>query len=154
MKIFETNEEIVDMVNEAFDNANLSNYGLGLKVLSVTKAKDVLKISKASVTTNFLTNQKVDLTLFVYEEAFERLDEAAKRMLIEMVLSNVSFDIDKEKIVVETNPFAQVFAMRTKYGDAFMNALELSYIVIKQIEEEQAEKKQAEKEAKAAKKNK
>lgn len=147
-KIFDTSEEIVEMVDEIFNEAGLANYGIGLKVLSLTKARDVVKISRASATTNYLTKNKVDITLFIYEEAFNRLDEAGQRMLIEMVLSNVSYDIEKDKLNVETNPFVQVFQMHKKYGEAFLNKLELSYMIVQQIEEEKKAQKEAEKENK------
>ena len=147
-KIFDTSEEIVEMVNEIFDNIGLSNYGLGLKVLSLTKARDIVKVSRASATTNYLTKNKVDLTLFIYEEAFDRLTDVGKRMLIEMALSNISYDIEKDKLNVETNPFIQVFQMHKKYGIDFLNNLELSYIIIQQIDEEKKAQKEAEKEAK------
>jgi len=147
-KIFETAENIVEMVEEIFTNAGLSNYGLGLKVLSLTKARDVVKISRASATTNYLTKNKVDLTLFIYEEAFEKLPETSQRMLIDMVLSNVSYDIEKDKLNVETNPYMQIFQMTKKYGEEFLHTLESSYFIIRQIEEEKKEQKEMEKQNK------
>lgn len=69
-----------------------------------------------------------------------------------MALSNVSYDSEKDKIMVETNPFVQVFNMRRKYGEPFLNSLEYSYATIQQIEEENAEKKRQEKELKKGKK--
>lgn len=153
MKFIETDEEIVNMIEEAFGNAHLDNLGLGLRVLSVDKAKDVLKVSKASATTNYLTNYKVDLTVFVYQEAFNRLDEKTQRLLVEMMMTNVSYDLEKEKLNIDSNPFNQIFGMSKKYGnEVILNALELSYLVIKQIEEEYEEKKRMAKEAKASKK--
>ena len=141
-KIIETSKDIVDLVDSIFERDGLSNYGIGLKVLSLTKARDVVKIARASATTNYLTSNKVDLTLFVYEEAFDRLTPNAQKMIIEMVLSNVSYDIEKDKLIVETNPFQQVFQMYKKYGEDFMNNLELSYMIIKQIEDEKKEEKE------------
>jgi len=140
-KIFETREEIIEMVADAFDKAGLTNYGLNLRVMSLTKAKDVIKVTKANATTEFLTKKDSIIQVFIYEAAFDRLDDNAKRLLIEMALTNVSVDIEKGKVNIETNPFVQVFNMARKYGNGFLNTLEYSYAAIKQIEEEaEAEK--------------
>jgi len=147
-KIFETAENIVDMVEEVFVSAGLSNYGLGLKVLSLTKARDVVKISRASATTNYLTKNKVDLTLFIYEEAFEKLPVETQRILIEMVLSNVAYDTEKDRLNVEKNPYVQIFQMYKKYGKQFLDGLELSYEIVRQIEEAKKKEKEEEKENK------
>ena len=83
--------------------------------------------------------------MFIYEEAFEKLDDKAQKMLIDMALSNVSYDTEKDKLVVETNPYASVFQMNKKYGEDFLKSLELSYFIIKDIEEEKKRQKEEEK---------
>ena len=93
-KIFETDQEIVEMVNKAFDDAELTNYGLNLKVLSLSKAKDVIKVNKASATTEFLAKKDSMITVFIYEAAFDRLDLDSKKMLIDMAISNVSVNLE------------------------------------------------------------
>ena len=131
----------------------MANYGITLKTISVTKAKEVFKISKASATTEFIAKKEGMIQLFVYEEAFDRLTDVAREMLIEMALSNVAYDSEKDKLIVESNPFTQVFAMRHKYGNVILDNLELASMIISQIEEEERERKQAEREAKKTKKN-
>lgn len=147
-KIFTSSDYVVEMVEKEFNNIGLANYGLNLKVMSLTKAKDVIKVSKASATTEFLANKDGMIQVFVYEEAFERLDEKAQKMLIEMALSNITYDTEKDKLNVETNPFIQVFNMRRKYGDDFLNSFEYSYAAIQQITEEEKARKEAAKEEK------
>ena len=93
------------------------------------------------------------IQLFIYEEVFDRLTDAVKDMLIEMALSNVSYDSEKDKLNVDTNPFNQIFSMRRKYGNVILDNLELASMLILQVEEEEKERKQAEREAKKAKKN-
>lgn len=152
-KIFTTSDDVLEIVDKKFKETSLNEYGVTLKVMSVTKAKEIFKISKASATTEFIAKKDGMVQLFIYEAAFDRLPDDAKEMLIEMVLSNVSYDTDKDKILVETNPFKQVFAMRKKYGNVILDKMELSSLIIEEIEEEEKEKKIAEREAKKAKKN-
>lgn len=149
-KIFETSEDIVEMINDKFEETGLAAIGINLKVLSVSKQKEILKIQKTSPTTAFLT--KKDLQIMVYEPAFDRLSTEMQERLIETLLSNVWFDSEKDKLNIETNPFVQIFNMRKKYPN-IVDYLEAAYLVIKQLEDEEKERKQAEKEAKKASKS-
>lgn len=152
-KYFTTSDDIAEIVNRKFQETGLSGYGVNLKTLSVKKAKEVIKISKASAATEFIVKKDDMVQLFIYEEVFDRLPDEVKDMLIEMALSNVSYDVDKDKLNVDTNPFNQIFSMRKKYGNIILDNLELASMLILQVEEEEKERKQAEREAKKAKKN-
>lgn len=147
-KIFATSEDVSEMIENKFKETGLNEYGVTLKIMSVTKAKEVIKVSKASATTEFIAKKDGMVQVFVYEAAFERMTDEAKNMLVEMALSNISYDTEKDKIIVETNPFKQIFAMRRKYGDVIVDNLEISSTIIEEIEEEEKERKIAEREAK------
>lgn len=151
-KIFKTSEDIENLVRSQFAETGLESYGLNLEVMSLSKAKDIIKVSKASATTEFLTKSEGVITLFVYEKALERLNIESQNKIIEMALSNVSYDSEKDKINIDTQPFNQVFRMRQKYGDAFLNCLESAYYAISQIELEEKEAKEFEKSQKKNKK--
>ena len=152
-KIFETSDDIVEVVKSEFNKTGLESYGVHLKVMSLPKAKDVIKVCRANATTEHLTKTNDLITIFIYEAAFDRLPDDAKEMLTEMALSGVSFDSDKDKIILDTNPIHLILNMRRKYGDDILNKIELATLVIEEIEEEEKERKEAEKEAKKAKKN-
>lgn len=152
-KYFTTSEDIAEIVNRKFQETGLSGYGVNLKTLSVKKAKEVVKVSKASAATEFIAKKDDMIQLFIYEEVFDRLPDEVKDMLIEMALSNVSYDVDKDKLNVDSNPFNQIFSMRKKYGNVILDNLELASMLILQVEEEEKERKQAERDAKKAKKN-
>lgn len=152
-KIFNTCEDITKLIDDQFNETGLSGYGVSLKIMSVTKSKDIIKLTKASATTEYLTNKDSLVQIFVYEEAFERLSIEAQKMLIEMVLSNVAYDSEKDKLIVDSNPYNMLFRLRKKYGEIIMDNLELASIVMTEIEEEEKARKEAEREAKKAKKN-
>ena len=50
-KIFQTSDDIVELAEDVFDSTGLPQVGINLKVMSVTKSKDVLKVTKANATT-------------------------------------------------------------------------------------------------------
>ena len=148
-KIFETNEDLLNLFMSKYDETGLLALGINLKVLSTTKQKEMIKVSRTSATTAFLTHQ--DLQVVVFEEAFERLPIDMQERLIETSLSNVWFDSEKDKLNVETNPFVQIFNMRKKYPN-IVDDIEAAYLTIKQMEDEEKEQKAAAREAKRAEK--
>lgn len=146
-KFFETSQDIAELVQSKWENTGLAQMGIELKLISVTKAKNVLKASKAGATINYLT--KKDAFLIIYEEAFDRLSDEYKERILEGALSNISYDTDKDKLNVETDIAKELFRMRRKYEN-YVDIMETSYLVINQIEEEEKERKEAEKAQKAA----
>ena len=146
-KFFETSQDIAELIQEKWEDTGLAQMGIELKLISVTKAKNVLKASKAGATINYLT--KKDAFLIIYEEAFDRLSDEYKERILEGALSNISYDTDKDKLNVETDIAKELFRMRRKYEN-YVDIMEASYLVINQIEEEEKERKEAEKAQKAA----
>lgn len=150
-KLFETSKDIADLARDKFEETGLPQMGINLKVLSTPKAKTVLKAQRVNATTHFLTQK--DVILLIYEEAFDRLPDEAKNILMEGALSNISYDTEKDKLNVEVDPAREIFRMRHKYTD-YVDILETSYIVVEQIEDEERRRKEEERLAKKEKKNK
>ena len=148
-KFFETSEDIRDLVLTKFEETGLSQMGIELKLISVTKNKNVLKASKAGATVQYLT--KKDAFLIIYEEALDRLSDEYKEKLIEGALSNISYDTEKDKLIVESDIAKEIFRMRKKYAN-YTDILETSYAVISEIEEEEKQRKEEEKATRAAEK--
>ena len=145
-KFFETSADIAELAQEKFEDTALATLGVNLKVMSVTKAKNVLKASKAGATIQYLTNK--DVFLVVYEEAFDRLSDEMKGKLMEGAISNISYDTEKDKLNVEGDIAKEIFRMRRKYEN-YVDIMETSYIVIEQIEDEEKRRKEEEKLKKA-----
>lgn len=149
-KIFETDKSIVDLAETVYSETGLDKMGFSLKVMSVTKSKDLLKISKANATTEFLVNDTDIITLYVYEDAFDRLSDDYMRVLMEGVLSNVYYDTEKEKLIIDNTRYGEFIRMRRKYP-RYGDIIETSVAVMEEIEEEEKQRKEAEKAAKGKK---
>ena len=152
-KLFETSADIVELAQSKFEDTGLAQMGINLKVMSITKAKNVLKTTKAGATIQYLTSK--DVFLVVYEEAFDRLSQEMQEKLMEGAISNISYDTEKDRLLVETDIAKELFRMRRKYEN-YVDIMEASYAVIEQIEDEEKRRKEEEKlkkaEEKAAKK--
>ena len=146
-KFFETSQDVAELVQSKWEDTGLAQMGIELKLLSVTKAKNVLKASKAGATVNYLTRK--DAFLVIYEEAFDRLSDEFKEKLIEGCLSNISYDTEHDKLNVETDIAKEMFRMRRKYEN-YVDVMEASYLTIEQIEDEERQKKEEDKARKAA----
>lgn len=145
-KLFETSKDIAELAQDKFEDTGLAQMGINLKVVSTPKAKTVLKLTRANATTHFLTQK--DVILLIYEEAFDRLPDAAKNVLMEGALSNVSYDTDKDRLNVDNDIAREIFRMRRKYDD-YVDMLETAYMLIEQIEDEERRRKEEEKLKKA-----
>ena len=154
-KFFETSADIAELCQSKWEETGLAQMGIELKLLSVTKAKNVLKATKAGATINYLT--KKDAFLIIYEEAFDRLSDEYQEKLLEGALSNISYDTEKDKLNVEGDIAKEIFRMRRAYAN-YTDIMEASYAVIEEIEDEERRRKEEEKLKKAeerlAKKNK
>jgi hypothetical protein len=145
-KFFETSEDIAELAQSKFEETGLPQMGIDLKVISVTKSKNVLKATKAGATIHYLT--KKDAILVIYEEAFDRLTDEYKEKLMEGALSNISYDTERDKLNVEGDIAKEIFRMRRKF-DNYTDIMEASYIVIEEIEDEERRRKEEEKLKKA-----
>lgn len=139
-KIFETSEEIVKLAHEKFEETGLSQLGINLKVMSLTKSKDMLKVCRASATTEFLTKKSDVITLFVYESAFEYMTDEDKAKLMEGALSNISYDMNKEKLNVDNTKYGEFIRMRRKYKE-YGDIIEAAQFAMEQAEEAAKEEK-------------
>jgi len=152
-KLFKTSEDIVELAESKFEETGLSMVGINFKVISTTKASDVVKVSKANATTEFLTKSGDMITMFVYEDAFDRLSDEYKEKLMEGALSNVSYDSEKDKLMVDNSRYGELIRMRRKYED-YGDIVETSVMMIEQIATEEKEKKEQEKALKKLNKGK
>jgi hypothetical protein len=145
-KFFETSADIAELAQAKFEETGLPQMGIDLKVISVTKSKNVLKATKAGATIQYLT--KKDAILVIYEEAFDRLSDEYKEKLMEGAISNISYDTEKDKLNVDGDIAKELFRMRRKYEN-YVDVMEASYIVIEEIEDEERRRKEEEKLKKA-----
>ena len=150
-KLFNTSQDIKDLAQSKWEETGLAQMGINLKCISTPKAKTILKVQRANATTNFLTKNDVILTIF--EEAFDRLTDEHKNVLMEGAISNIAYDSEKDKLNVEGDFAKEIFRMRRKY-DNYVDIAEESYIIIETIEDEERRRKEEERLAKKEKRQK
>lgn len=151
-KFFETSQDIVDLINDKLEAVGLSQLGINFNVISTRKAKDILSIARMSGLAEYILKRYDNVTIVVYEEAFDRLSDEYKDRLVEGIISNVTYDFEKDNIVIDNSRYGEFIRMRRKYPN-YGDIVEASVMTIEQIQDEEKQKKEDEKEAKKARRN-
>lgn len=152
MKHFELTEENQQLFIDLFDETGLNNY-MQLKLIGIAKSREVIKVAKPNDVAKYVGHLPDDMvTIIVYEEAFDRLDEKNKKLLIRDALNMITYDSEKDKISIGVPQIVVTVGGRQKYGDDLINASEMGVLAIQQIEDEKQQAKEEEKARKAAEK--
>ena len=144
--------DIEKLVQDVATEMGLVQMGVEFQSLNTKKAKEVVKISKASEVTEILSDKENLVVVIVYEEAFDRVEEKDRWMWIRMALDCVSYDMEKDKISLNTPIVAVPLGYYQKDGNLAVQKAELAPLTIQQIQDEEKEKKAAEKALRKSKK--
>jgi hypothetical protein len=126
-----------------------------IKPISLLKTNNEIgQILKAGELTTLFTGNPDIICVALYEEAFKRVDDETQNMWIETLMSQLSYDFEKDKIVITKPEINIPIGVYRKYGNTAAQKLEAALLVIDQIKEEEDAAKAAAKEAKKAAKKK
>lgn len=148
-KFSQASEDIVKIVDEVAEELGLNHF-LDFETLCVAKAKDVVSVSKASSVVEYLSKRDDLILVFVYEKAFDLVEEKDKYMWIRLALEQVSYDTEKDKVNIGCPSITVPVGCYEKYKNVAVESALLAQYTISQIKDKEAE----EKAQKAAKKNK
>lgn len=149
----EIDKDIAEMVSEYAENANLPQLGVNIKPLAVVrKTKEMVKVAKAAEVTELFAGEQDIVFLYIYEDAFMKLDEATQRILIEAAIATISVKPETGDIVITPPELHVPLGIWKKYGDQGVNRMEAAYYAIHQLEEMEREEKERAKAEKAQKK--
>ena len=152
MKHFELSEENEQLFSDLFSETGYDNY-MQLKLNGTAKSKEVIKLARPNDVAKYVGHLPDDVvTIIVYEEAFDRLDEKNKKLLVKDALAMIQYDSEKDKISIGVPQIVVTVGGRQMFGDELINAAEMAVLAIQQIEDEKQELKEAEKARKAAEK--
>jgi len=152
MKTFDLTEENQNLFNDLFEETGYHNY-MQLRLIGVAKSKEVITVNRPNAIAKHVGHLPDDVvTILVYEDAFDRLDDKSKKLLIKDAFNLIAYDDEKDKIAIGAPMITVTVAGRQKWGEDLINSAEFAVAAIAQIEEEKKEAKEAEKARKAAEK--
>lgn len=141
-KYSEASEQIEKLVNDIANELNLINFGVDFQPLCVTKAKEVCKVVKANELAEYASKREDLVFVICHEEAFDMVDEKTQYMWLRTEMDKVSYDVEKDKLVIGCPQISIPVGMYEKYKGAVVDAALLGQYTIAQIEDKRKEEKQ------------
>ena len=145
-KYSKASEDIEKLVNDISNELGLINYGIDFEPLFVKKAKEVCKIVKANELAEYASKREDLIFVLCYEDAFDLVDEKTKYMWLRMEMDKVSYDTEKDKMILGCPQITVPVGFYEKYKGAAVETALLGQYTIAQIEEkkkEEAEQRKA-----------
>ena len=121
-KFFELTDENQTLVNDVFQDTGMHNY-MNLKMVGVSKAKELIKVSKANPLAEYVGKCPDTIVCAIYEDAFDRLDEKTKRLLLTDAFGVVSLVAMSPLITIEALGLIAIIKDKIKSKKAIKQAL-------------------------------
>jgi hypothetical protein len=121
---------------------HITDWGINVEAIRLKKSKkEVGTVLKANDLVTLFTGDESLVAVALYEEALNRMDSQNQDLVIRSLLSQISYDADKDKIVI-TKPELQIsLGMYRQFGDLAVKSAELQLLTLAQIAEEEKERK-------------
>lgn len=135
-------EDLEKKVKTFAREMHITDWGINVEAIRLKKSKkEIGCVLKANDLVSLFTGDESLVAVALYEEAFMRVDEQTQDMWIRSLLNQISYDGEKDKIII-TKPELQVsLGIYREYGKVAVDKAELQLITLAQIEEEEKERK-------------
>lgn len=137
-------EDTQELFNQKILDAGLNRY-MTVTVLATNQSKKIYDVTKANEITKFRTGD--DVYIFVNELIFEQLPQEQQQIVAEEAIAEISFDTEKDKIVITKPTFTAHDSVIAKHTYDVIKVVRESVksLYQKRKEEEDASKAQTEK---------
>lgn len=139
-KPYKLNEGLEDKIREIASEMGIENH-IHILPVGTGKSKQLIKVSKTSAITEYVQKKTDSVTISVYDQALERLDENQQELIIRDAMNQIHYDFDKDKITIGCPSITVSVDGRMKYGEELLNACECAVHVMMEIEEEEKQRK-------------
>lgn len=143
-KISKASDDVINLVQKIVDDMGMTLY-VHFFALNIRGQKELVKISKASATTEYFSKTVDSIIVYVNEEIYDMLEERQRYILIANALYGVNYDGEKDVLNVTQPELSISVAGYQQYGSELVNASEAVQLALQQIKEkkdaEKAEKK-------------
>lgn len=143
-KITKASDDVIDAVQKVVDSMGLFNYA-NFFVLNITGQKQLVKVGKASATTEYFSKSSDSVIVYINEELYGMLEPIQREMLIANALYGVNYDTERDKLNVVQPELGISLPAYRKYGVELMNAAEAVQLALQQIKEKEDERKASKK---------
>lgn len=156
-KIRNASEEYVQLVKNVANSTECGQIGkyVEINVFDMESSKkDVIKVKKTSLPMEVKLEGEDMIDVYIYEKAFDMVEDKTKNFWIENALSQVSYDIEKSKVIIGKEPTITLTeGILDKYKNTAIQELRLAALTIQQIIDKEKQEKEERKAKKKGNKN-
>ena len=135
-------EDLKQLVEEAVAKTNLESIGVRVEPIRLNKSKGVFgEVIKGNDLLKLFTNGDDVVAIALFEDVFDRLEISMQKLLIESLVSQISYDLEKDKLVITKPELNITRGMYQNYGAEIVNAHEIALLEIMSINEEKSNNK-------------
>jgi len=144
--LIEASEDYVALVKTVADDCGIGKY-VEMKVFNMLKSsKEVIKVKKTSEPMEVALDGEDMIDVYIYEKAFDLVDEQTQKFWIENALCQVAYDIEKGKLIIGAEPKITLpLGIYDKYKDIAVQKLQLAALTLQQIKDKEKEEKESKK---------
>ena len=143
------NEDLEKKVKDMSIEMGIKSMGINVEACGLKKSKkEIGVVLKGNDMVERLTNDPSLVLVALYEKAFERVDAQTQDIWIRGLLSQISYDDDKDRIMINKPELNINLGMYRKFGEIAMKKAELALITIQQVNDEEKEAKSLKKQKK------
>ncbi len=146
-KITKASDDVTNAIQGVVDKMGLTLYARFF-ALNITGQKQLVKVTKASPTTEYFSNTSDSIIVYVNEEIYDMLEPKQRDMLIANALYGVDYDDEKDKLNVNQPELGISVQGYQQYGSELVNAAEAVQLALQQLKERKEEEKNAKKKKK------
>jgi hypothetical protein len=129
-------EDTQSLFNKVIETTGLNNY-MNINVLADNKAKDIFKVNKSSELLKYRTGD--DVNIILNESIFDKLTNEQKRIVVEEAIAYISFDTEKDKVVITKPDFIAHSGILRKHTFNTVEVVRESVKTLYQAQEQEEE---------------
>ena len=135
-------EALEQKVKNLAREMHLTETGINVEAIRLKKSKkEIGTVLKANDLVTLFTGDESLVAVALYEEAFNRVDSETQDFWIRGLLSQISYDLEKDKIMINKPELQVSLGMYRQFGNIAVQKTELQLLTLAQIDEEEKERK-------------
>ena len=146
-KITKASDDVTNAIQEVVDKMGLTLYARFF-ALNISGQKQLVKVTKASPTTEYFSNTSDSIIVYINEEIYDMLEPKQRNMLIANALYGVDYDDEKDKLNVNQPELGISMQGYQQFGSDLVDAAEAVQLALQQLKERKEEEKAAKKKKK------
>lgn len=146
-KITKASDDVTNAIQEVVDKMGLTLYARFF-ALNISGQKQLVKVTKASPTTEYFSNTSDSIIVYINEEIYDMLEPKQRSMLIANALYGVDYDDEKDKLNVNQPELGISMQGYQQFGSDLVDAAEAVQLALQQLKERKEEEKAAKKKTK------